>query len=87
VAEIASSELVSEGTAAFSRKQRTAFSEGGDRQIFGGKAVAECLSKSIQGCQIFLGTAYQNGTNIPNDPKIYQKAIKYAIAVKFSKWP
>jgi hypothetical protein len=21
----------------------------------------------VQGCQIFLGTAYQNGKNIPND--------------------
>jgi hypothetical protein len=24
----------------------------------------------LQGCQIFLGTIYQNGKNIPNDHKI-----------------
>jgi hypothetical protein len=30
-----------------------------------------------QGCQIFLGTTYQNGENIQNDYKIYQMAIKY----------
>jgi hypothetical protein len=28
-----------------------------------------------QGCQIFLGTTYQNGGNIPNYYKIYQIAI------------
>jgi hypothetical protein len=32
-----------------------------------------------QGCQIFQ--TYQNGKNIPNDHKPYQKAIKY------TKWP
>jgi hypothetical protein len=32
-----------------------------------------------QGCQIFLGTPYQNGKNIPNEHKIYQLAIKYTI--------
>jgi hypothetical protein len=30
-----------------------------------------------QGCQIFLGSKYQNGENIPNDNKIYQMAINY----------
>jgi hypothetical protein len=30
-----------------------------------------------QGCQIFRGTIYQNGENIPNDLKIPQMAIKY----------
>jgi hypothetical protein len=30
-----------------------------------------------QGCQIYLGTKYQNGENIPNCHKIYQVAIKY----------
>jgi hypothetical protein len=34
-----------------------------------------------QGCQIFLGTTYQNGKNIPKDHKIYQMATKY------TKWP
>jgi hypothetical protein len=34
-----------------------------------------------QGCQIFRGTIYQNGENIPNDHKIYQSALKY------TKWP
>jgi hypothetical protein len=40
---------------------------------------------SHQGCQIFLGTTYQNEnkytktrTNIPNRNKIYQMATKYA---------
>jgi hypothetical protein len=28
-----------------------------------------------QGCQIFLGTTYQNGKNIPNDHIIYQMTI------------
>jgi hypothetical protein len=35
----------------------------------------------IQGCQIFRGTTYQNGENLPNDHKIYQMVVKY------SKWP
>jgi hypothetical protein len=30
-----------------------------------------------QGCQIFLGTKYQNGEKYPNDHKICQMAIKY----------
>jgi hypothetical protein len=30
-----------------------------------------------QGCQIFLGTTYQNGENIPNDHKMYKVAIKF----------
>jgi hypothetical protein len=34
-----------------------------------------------QGCQIFRGTIYQNGENIPNDHKINLSAIKY------TKWP
>jgi hypothetical protein len=29
-----------------------------------------------QGYQIFLGTAYKNGKNIPNNHKIYQMALK-----------
>jgi hypothetical protein len=29
-----------------------------------------------QGCQIFLGTKYQNVKNIPNVHKIYQMAVK-----------
>jgi hypothetical protein len=28
-----------------------------------------------QGCQIFLGTTYQDGKNIPNNHKIYKMAI------------
>jgi hypothetical protein len=36
-----------------------------------------------QGCQIFLGTTYQKGENIPNYHKIYRMHIKYTkIAVK-----
>jgi hypothetical protein len=34
-----------------------------------------------QGCQIFLGTTYQNGKNIPNDHKMYQ------MDPKCSSWP
>jgi hypothetical protein len=30
-----------------------------------------------RGCQIFLGTKYQNGKNIPNYHKLYQMSIKY----------
>jgi hypothetical protein len=42
-----------------------------------------------QGCQIFLGTTYQNGTKIfPNDRKICQKCHKtYEMVVKYSEWP
>jgi hypothetical protein len=29
-------------------------------------------------CQIFVGKTYQNGKNIPNHHKIYQKATKYS---------
>jgi hypothetical protein len=34
-----------------------------------------------QGCQIFLGTTYPNGKNIPNNHKIYPMATNY------TKWP
>jgi hypothetical protein len=42
-----------------------------------------------QGWQIFRGTKYPNGENIPNDHKIYQSAIKYLYQMygKFTKWP
>jgi hypothetical protein len=30
----------------------------------------------VQGCQICPGATYQNGENIPNDPKTYQMATK-----------
>jgi hypothetical protein len=43
--------------------------------------VAALVTFSVQGCQIFLGTTYQNGKNIPNGHKIYQMATKYTI------WP
>jgi hypothetical protein len=33
-----------------------------------------------QGCQIFLGTTYQNGKNIPNNHKIY------LMDTKFTQW-
>jgi hypothetical protein len=37
----------------------------------------------MQGCQIFLGTAYQNGKNIPNIPKYIINGHKiYEIAIK-----
>jgi hypothetical protein len=31
----------------------------------------------MQGCQIFLGTTYQNWKNVPNDLKLYQTALNY----------
>jgi hypothetical protein len=34
-----------------------------------------------QGCQIFRGTIYQNGENIPNDHKVHQSSINC------TKWP
>jgi hypothetical protein len=37
----------------------------------------QCAGGSDRGCQIFLGTIYPNGENIPHDHKIYQSAIKY----------
>jgi hypothetical protein len=40
---------------------------------------------SLHGCQIYLGTKYQNGKNIPNGPKctsswriVFQMAINYS---------
>jgi hypothetical protein len=35
----------------------------------------------VVGCQIFLGTTYQIGKNIPNGHKIYR------MATKCDKWP
>jgi hypothetical protein len=37
-----------------------------------------------QGCQIFRGSIYQNGKNVPNAHKIYQIAINYT---EKPKWP
>jgi hypothetical protein len=43
---------------------------------------------AAQGCQIFLGSTYQNGKNIPNDHKIYQMAIQFnKWQLKYKKWP
>jgi hypothetical protein len=39
------------------------------------------LNVGDQGCQIFRGSIYQNGENIPNDHKTYQNVIKC------NKWP
>jgi hypothetical protein len=36
------------------------------------------MPASVQGCQIFQRTTYQNGKNIPNDHKIYQMDIQYS---------
>jgi hypothetical protein len=32
---------------------------------------------SVQGCQIFHDTTYQNEKNIPNDHRLYHTAINY----------
>jgi hypothetical protein len=34
-----------------------------------------------QGCQIFLGTTYQNGENIPNYYKIHQMSIRWVLLI------
>jgi hypothetical protein len=44
----------------------------------GGSAPGERPLGQLQGCQIFRGTTYPNGKNVP---KLYQTAIKY------TKWP
>jgi hypothetical protein len=41
------------------------------------KGLERGVGGGEQGCQIFLSTTYQNGRNMPNDQKIYQRAIKY----------
>jgi hypothetical protein len=45
-------------------------------------------AKKSQGCQMFLGTTYQNGKNIPNCHKLNQMATKYVyqMATKYTKW-
>jgi hypothetical protein len=35
------------------------------------------IENSKQGCQIFLGTKYQNGKNITNCHELHQMSIKY----------
>jgi hypothetical protein len=35
----------------------------------------------LQVCQIFLGSAYQNGKNIPDDDKMYPMVLKN------TEWP
>jgi hypothetical protein len=35
------------------------------------------MTGAIQGCQIFLGTKYQNGKKFPNYNELYQMSIKY----------
>jgi hypothetical protein len=39
--------------------------------------ISKIFDDRDQGCQIFLGTKYQNGKNIPNYHKLYQMFIKY----------
>jgi hypothetical protein len=62
----------------------SATEEGATTQADDAAVVAEVLLQ--QGCQIILGTIYQNGKicykwpkNIPNFNKIYQTEIKYPI--------
>jgi hypothetical protein len=43
--------------------------------------------KGKQGCQICLGTTYQNRKNIPNNHKIYQMAKNILNCQKYTKWP
>jgi hypothetical protein len=45
-----------------------------DHNIF---TIGTKISTGSQGCQIFLGTTYQNGKTIPNNLKISQMATKY----------
>jgi hypothetical protein len=39
-------------------------------------AVKKLFYAQQQGCQIVLGTTYQNGKNVPNDHKIYPNGRK-----------
>jgi hypothetical protein len=58
-------------------------------QVFQNDGKFDELKKTFptasQGCQIFLGTKFQNGKNIPNYYKIYQMSKKYVI--KYTKRP
>jgi hypothetical protein len=46
--------------------------------FFGNRCILPLASRTyLKVCQIFLGTTYQNGGNVPNDHKMYQKATKY----------
>jgi hypothetical protein len=41
-----------------------------------------------QGCQIFLGTTYQNGNKLPKSPQNIPNGHKiYEMAVKYTEWP
>jgi hypothetical protein len=35
-----------------------------------------CVDWGHKGCQIFRGTTYQNGKNVPNGHEIYQMTVK-----------
>jgi hypothetical protein len=49
-------------------------------------AVYIC-TRIVQGCQIFLGTTYQKGENVPNYHKIIQNGPEpYQNVVKYSKY-
>jgi hypothetical protein len=46
-------------------------------KICDGKESLLRVAAAAQGRQIFLGTKYQNGKNVPNGHKIYQMVTKY----------
>jgi hypothetical protein len=43
------------------------------------------ITNGFYGCQIFLGTTYQNGGNIRLDHKIHQMDIKYTDGYKVAQ--
>jgi hypothetical protein len=62
----------------FSREGvQTHLKEDGREKKFGGKNFTD-----MQGCQIFLGSAYQNGKNIPNEEQ--NITIGYKLYHKYS---
>jgi hypothetical protein len=60
--------------------------EAEDQSASAGLTVAQFLERNSwtvkQGCQIFLGTAYQEWKNAPNDHKIYPMDTKSQMAVR-----
>jgi hypothetical protein len=52
------------------------------------KLFSNFLSATTQGCQIFLGSKYQNKKFMPNDHKIFQMATKiYQMVVRQTNLP
>jgi hypothetical protein len=46
-------------------------------QIFFSLEAEFAAARTVQGCQIFVGTGFQNLENLPNQHKMYQMVIKF----------